>query len=150
MADYPSIESKVEDAVLYAFGDFCDAPTGFTYYRSNLGAEITLPAIVIECPGFDKIHDGAEEGARNNFDARVHVLVISNAADTSRVIHGNLYGWAQAMGIRSADQMVAKLNAAGVAEFTARAWGIESGGETSFEDQRRLSLLTFSLICSAV
>lgn len=150
MADYPSIESKIEDAVLYAFQDFSGGPTGFTYYRNNLGAEIELPAIIIECPGFDKIHDDAEAGARNNFDARVHVLVITNAADTSRVIHGNLYGWAQAMGITSADQMVAKLNAAGVAEFTAREWGIESGGETSFEDQRRLSMLTFSLICSAV
>lgn len=148
MADYPSIEAKVEDAVAAAFAEFTGGPTGYTYYKSNLGAEMTLPAIAIQCEGFEKIHDDAEEGARNNYGAIVKVMVITNATETSRTIHGNLYGWAQAIGITSAPQMVGLMNAAGVAGFTASAWGIESGGATDFDEQLRISTLTFSLICS--
>ena len=148
MPDYPSIETKVEDAVAVAFAAFTGGPTGYTYYKSNLGAELVLPAIVIQCAGFEKIHTDAEAGARNNYNATVNVGVVTSAEDSSRVIHGNLYGWAQAIGITSADQMVAELNAAAVAGFTALAWGIESGGATDFDDQRRISTLTFSLICA--
>ena len=148
MADYPSIETKIEDAVAVAFAAFTGGPTGFTYYKSNLGAELVLPAIVIQCLGFEKAHPDAEAGARNNFNATVNIIVVTDAEDSSRVIHGNLYGWAQAIGIRSADQMVTELNAAAVAGFTASAWGIESGGQSDFDDQRRVSTLTFSLICS--
>lgn len=148
MADYPSIESKVEDAVAVAFAAFTGGPTGYTYYKSNLGAEIELPAIVIQCQGFEKIHPDAESGARNNFNATVNIIVATNAEDSSRTVHGNLYGWAQAIGIQSADQMVTELNAAAVSGFTALAWGIESGGQSDFDDQRRVSTLTFSLICA--
>lgn len=148
MADYPSIESKVEDAVAVAFAAFAGGPTGYTYYKSNLGAEIELPAIVIQCPGFEKAHPDAEAGARNNLNATVNIIVATNAEDSSRTVHGNLYGWAQAIGIRSADQMVTELNAAAVSGFTALAWGIESGGQSDFDDQRRVSTLTFSLICA--
>lgn len=149
MPDYPSLESKVQDATAAAFLEF-GAASGFTYYKANDPAEMTLPAVVIQCAGFQKHAPDAEAGARNNFDCSVTVSVISNSADTTAAAHGNIYGLMQAIGIRSADQMPGLMNAAGVADFTCSAWAIEAGGETTFDDQLRISTLTFSAICCAV
>jgi len=148
MPDYPSIEAKVQTAVAYAFLQFGEA-SGFTYYKGNDPGEMSLPAVVIHCPSFQKLAPDAEQAGRANFACTVNVIVMTGAADTTATVHGNIYGLMQAYGIRSADQIPGLMNAAGLDNFACLGWAIEAGGETVFDDQTRVSTLTFSAICFA-
>lgn len=156
MSTHASIDSRAEDAVKAAFisiggTDWTDLVTslGFEVNQGGDPDQMALPAVNIYCSGTqprDSLYAGK---LADHYALEITAEAITNSADQTRAQHANLFGLLQAVGIQSADQMVAALNAAGVADFRASQWK-HTGGTNAYFGQTRVSSLTFSLICHRV
>ncbi len=151
MATYAPITDKVEDALLYALNNIPDAAddiSGVTYYAGHAYAEKVLPSVTVFAESFERINEDAGPPAANNFDVRVEFHIESEGNDDTRVEHSAIQGLVEAVFFRSADQVVGSCNAASVSDFTALTW-TPNGGRREFEDQRRRTILTGTLLCAA-
>jgi hypothetical protein len=156
MSTYLSIDSKAEDAVKAAFiaiggTDWSDlsAALGFTVNQGGDPDEMATPCVNIYSAGpnpRDPLYAGK---LADHYDVAITVEVRTSAEDTTRAQHASLFGLMQAIGIQSADQMVAALNAAAIPNFRATQWK-HTGGSNDFAGQTRISSVTFSLICHHV
>lgn len=153
MSTHPSIDSKAEDAVKAAFiaiggADWTDLVTamGFTVNQGGDPDEMATPCVNIYCSGVAPREALFAGKLADHYSLDIVAEAITNAEDCTRTEHANLFGLLQAIGIQSADQMVAKLNDAGVSNFRASQWK-HTGGANGYQGQTRVSSLTFSLIC---
>lgn len=155
MSTYLSIDSKAEDAVKAAFiaigaTDWSDLVTslGFSVNQGGDSDEMVLPCVNFYCSGSTSRAAMYAGKMADHFDLEITVEVITREQE-SRAEHAAFHGLMQAIGIQSADQMVAALTAAAISNFRASQWK-HTGGRNSFSGQRRISTLTFSLICHHV
>jgi len=152
MSTHPSIDSKAEDAVKAAFiaiggTDWTDLVTalGFTVNQGGDADEMDEPCVNLYCSGHitrDSMHAGK---MADNYNLEI-TAEVRTGKDETRAEHASLFGLIQAVGIQSADQMVAKLNDSGVSNFRASQWK-HTGGANGYQGQTRVSSLTFSMIC---
>lgn len=156
MSTYLSIDSKAEDAVKAAFiaiggTDWTDLVTslGFTVNQGGDSDEMVLPCVNIYCSGTTSREPMYGGKMADHFDLEITVEAMTSGEQETRAEHAALFGLLQAIGIQSADQMVAALTAAAIPNFRASQWK-HTGGSNSFSGQRRISTLTFSLICHHV
>ena len=157
MSTHPSIDSKAEDAVKAAFiaigeTDWTDllSSLGFTVNQGGDPDEMETPCVNLYCSGPDPYESLSAGKLADRYALQITAQVITNAEDQTRAQHANLFGLIQAIGIQSADQMVTNLNAAGVSNFRASQWKHTPGGSNEYQGQRRISSITFSLICHRV
>lgn len=162
MSTYLSIDSKAEDAVKAAFisiggTDWSDLATslGFTVNQGGDPDEMATPCVNIYSGGPQPREAMYAGKLADHYDVSMTVEVRTSADNSpnsngcTRAEHAAFFGLMQAIGIRSADQMVAKLNAADIPNFRATQWK-HTGGSNDFSGQTRISSLTFSLICHHV
>lgn len=162
MSTYLSIDSKAEDAVKAAFisiggTDWSElaASLGFTVNQGGDPDEMETPCVNIYSDGPQPREPLYAGRLADHYDVSMTVEVRTSADNSpnsegcTRAEHAAFFGLMQAIGIRSADQMVTALNAAAIPNFRATQWK-HTGGRNDFSGQTRISSITFSLICHHV
>lgn len=151
MATYPSIFSKAEDAIAYAFDSIPDAAddiSGFTVYKGGSPSEKALPAVTFVALEFAKITPESDPQFSQTFNVTLSAVVETSMDDETRAEAYEAEGLVEAVLFRSADQIVDECNAAGVSDFTALQW-IPLSASRDFDGTRRTTTFIGSLICGS-
>lgn len=140
MATYSSILTKTEDAFKVAFEAIAGADliSGVTIYKQGDQTELSPPFILIEAVASEPfVADTSSACLRENHAVTLNVTAAVHPQESARSDLANLAGLVENTMSRSADQILAEMDAAGVTDYTPFHYRYTGQSSGMFDDSIR-------------